>query len=112
MTFSYWTQGSHDTIAFYQDTADHGGRMPFPRLYFPHRKARRKRWRERDDADPASAAPLPGRPRPVARRALRRNGFVCHIVDSTDSYGKKTSWETKIVTSRNYLPANVTNIVV
>jgi hypothetical protein len=31
--------------------------------------------------------------------------------DSPISHGKKTTWETKNVTPRNYFPANVTNIV-
>ena len=58
-----------------------------------------------------ATSPLLGIVRPVARGAMHCNGFAGRIADSPHSYGKKATWETKNVTSRNYPPANVTNIV-
>ena len=57
------------------------------------------------------ASPLLGSVRPVARGALHCNGFAGGIADPPHSYGRKKTRETKNVASRNYLPANVTNIV-
>jgi len=58
------------------------------------------------------ASPLLGSVRPLARGALHCNGFSGRIADSPHSHGKKATWETKNVASRNYFPANVTNIVI
>ena len=57
------------------------------------------------------ASPLPGSVRPVARGALHRNVFAGGMANIPHNYGKKTTWETKNVPSRNYPTVNVTNIV-
>jgi len=49
------------------------------------------------------ASSLLGSVRPVVRGTLHCNGFAGRIADSPRSYGKKATWETIIVTSRNYI---------
>ena len=73
-----------------------GNRNPATRIHFSSRRIR----------FPSSCPPSS-----YARGSLRCDGFACGVEDSPHSDGKKTTWETKNVTSRNYLPANVTNIV-
>jgi len=99
--FSYWTKVSHYTIVvFSQGVLDLGGRIPLKPYTFQIGGQG-----ERDDENEMmrSLPPLPVLPRPTHKIIPVLQWIRLPHWDSPPNYGKKKTWETIIVTSRNFL---------
>jgi len=100
--FSYWTKVSHCTIVvFSEGVPDLRGRIPLKPYTF--QIGGQGKLDDENEMMRSLLPPLPVLPRPTHKISPVLQWIRLPRWDSPPYYGKKKTWETIIVTSRNYL---------